>query len=96
MLLGDKKGNMHKREDVEAFLIEKFLTGKVIKLFIADSVRFRMGLVSKGRDYFPKHELEFVLGGLDLVLEFQEWEKEKYLPREVPTPQQAEILINSQ
>lgn len=87
---------MYKRKDVETFLIKKFLASGSVRLFVTDSIRFRLELVCDNEGRFFEKELQFIFGGDELILEFKDWEKEKYLQRMASIVQQAEILINSQ
>ncbi|MBI3305857.1 hypothetical protein HYZ82_01835 [Candidatus Nomurabacteria bacterium] len=87
---------MHKKEDLDLFIVTKFLTGPVIKLFIVNSIRFRLELASNREGRFPEHELKFILQDSEWILEFKDWETKKYLKRMTRIMQQAEILIYSQ
>ncbi len=87
---------MHKKDDVEAFLIEKFLRGPEVRLFISDSIRFRLELANNKEGRFLEKELQFIFRDSGLVLEFKEWENQKNLQRMTSFMQQAGVLINSQ
>jgi len=86
---------MHKKEDVEAFIIKKFLSGRNVRLFVTDSIRFRLELVCNREGRFLAKELQFIFKEDVLILEFQNWENQKYLQRMIPIMQQVGVLITS-
>ncbi len=87
---------MHKKEDLNLFIVTKFLTGPVIKLFIVDSIRLRLELASNREGKFPEHELKFILQDPELILEFKDWEANKYKKCMTVIMRQEGILIYSQ
>ncbi len=87
---------MHKKEDLNLFIVTKFLTGPVIRLFVVDSIRLRLELASNREGIFPEKELNFILQDPELILEFKDRETNKYRKCMTVIMQQEGILINSQ